>query len=99
MLTQRSNDHNFEDERYDDDGNLSPGGQVQVPPGEEQTPPCSHGGSQTTVNKEEKMSKSLVKIYKSSHHHNQHGIIIWRGTNSISRASSSFQMEIRSARR
>ena len=52
MLTQRSNDHNFEDERHDDDGNLCPGGQVQVPPGEEQTPPCSHGGSQTTVEKE-----------------------------------------------
>ena len=60
MLTQRSNDHNFEDERHDDDGNLWPGGQVQVPPGEEQTPPCSQGGSQTTVNKEETMSKSLV---------------------------------------
>ena len=115
MLTRRSNDHNFEDERHDDDGNLwprstdysfegesndiddvnlCPGGQVQVPPGEEQTPPCSHGGSQTTENKEEKMSKSLVKIYKSSHHHG----IIWSGTNTISRASSSFQMEIRSAK-
>ena len=95
MLTQRSNDHNFEDERHNDDGNLCPGGQVQVPPGEEQTPPCSHGGSQTTVNKEETMSKSLVKINKSSHHHG----IIWSGTNTISRASSSFQMEIRSAKR
>ena len=37
----------------------------------------------------------LVKIYKSSHHHG----IIWSGTNTISRASSSFQMEIRSAKR
>ena len=95
-MAQRSKDDSCEAESHNDDGdNLCPGGQVQVPPGEEQTPPCSHGGSQTTVNKEEPMSKSLVKINKSSHHHG----IIWSGKNSISRASSSFQMEIRSAKR
>ena len=36
-----------EDNEYDDQ-DLCPGGQVHVPPGALQTPPCSQGGSQTT---------------------------------------------------
>ena len=43
-----NNEDDEDDEDDDDDQDLCPGGQVHVPPGELQTPPCSQGGSQTT---------------------------------------------------
>ena len=45
-----------------------------------------------------KKTSTICWLWFTSHHQNQNGII-WRGTNTISRASSSFQMEIRSAKR